>query len=321
MKKLRILTSLTTLDNDYQIEQACSAQETASRLGVELHLVYADNDPITQSQQLLKAIQGPKEQRPDAIILEPAGGTGLLRVAQAATEEGIGWVVVNWDADYLDPLRQCPVPVFAVTSDHREIGRIQGRQIGALAPQGGSILSIQGPSHSPAARQRNEGLQETKPENVEVTILRAKWTGDSAHAAIDAWLRLSFSRTSSVRAIAAQDDSMAMGAREALQEAFEGESWLHLPFLGCDGLAKTGQSWVRRGYLAATVIIPPNIGLAIELLARELHAGVKAPLCTLTVPESFPSVETLTELTSSKRAGAFEAAPAAKTESRNLGGV
>src|ERR1700757_48404 len=57
MKKLRCLVSLTTRDNDYQIEQATSAEEAARRLAIELQIIYAENDAITQSQQLLKIIQ------------------------------------------------------------------------------------------------------------------------------------------------------------------------------------------------------------------------------------------------------------------------
>jgi len=36
MDKLRILVSLTTDDNDYQIEQAQSAEQMARKLGVEI---------------------------------------------------------------------------------------------------------------------------------------------------------------------------------------------------------------------------------------------------------------------------------------------
>ncbi len=63
MKRPKILISLTTLDNDYQIELAADAHDAALRLGVELQLVYADNDPITQSQQLLKVIHSPAKSR------------------------------------------------------------------------------------------------------------------------------------------------------------------------------------------------------------------------------------------------------------------
>src|SRR5689334_24969713 len=93
MKKLRFLVSLTTNDNDYQIEQAQSAEAAARRFGVELQVIYADNDAITQSTQLLKAIQAEEEHRPDAIVFEPVGGTALPQVARAAASAGIGWEI------------------------------------------------------------------------------------------------------------------------------------------------------------------------------------------------------------------------------------
>ena len=36
MKKLKFVVSLTTNDNDYQIEQAAAASEAAIRLGVDI---------------------------------------------------------------------------------------------------------------------------------------------------------------------------------------------------------------------------------------------------------------------------------------------
>jgi ABC-type sugar transport system substrate-binding protein len=77
MSKPRFLVSLTTSDNDYQIEQAQSAEQAANKLGVEVQIVYADNDAITQSTQVLKAIQSPEAARPNAIVFEPVGGTAL----------------------------------------------------------------------------------------------------------------------------------------------------------------------------------------------------------------------------------------------------
>ncbi|PYV70188.1 MAG: hypothetical protein DMG97_19890 [Acidobacteria bacterium] len=57
MKKLKVVLSLTTRDNDYQIEQAAAAQEMADRLNLDLEILYAENDAILQSQQLLNIIQ------------------------------------------------------------------------------------------------------------------------------------------------------------------------------------------------------------------------------------------------------------------------
>jgi ribose transport system substrate-binding protein len=294
MKKLRFLVSLTTNDNDYQIEQAQSAEQMARKLGVEVQIVYADNDAITQSTQILKAIQAAENQRPDAVVFEPVGGTALPQVARAAATAGIGWAVLNRDASYIPELRaSSSAPIFGVTSDHLEIGRIQGLQFAALLPHGGAILYIQGPAENPAAKERSLGMQETKPSNIHVTVLKAQWTEESAQRAVRSWLKLSTSQRATVDLIGAQDDSMAVGARRAFEELAdesERERWLKLPFTGCDGLPKTGQAWVRSGLLAATVFVPPNTGQAIEMLFQAIQNGKKAPERALTVPVSIPSL-------------------------------
>ena len=304
MKKLRFVVSLTTNDNDYQQQQATSAVEAAARSRVDIELLYAENDAVLQSQQLLKLIQASPESRPNGIIFEPVGGTAMPHVAKAAAAAGIGWVVLNREVEYLADLRRCfKVPIFLITSDHEEIGRIQGKQITTLIPNGGSILLVQGPAESLAARQRATGMQEAKPANVQVKAIKANWTEASAHKAVSSWLKLATSQHSVVDAIAAQDDSMALGARKAFQEIHDSalrERWLKVPFLGIDGMPRTGQTDVHRGLLAATIIVPTNTGTGIEMLARALNNGVNPPEKTLTAAQSFPSIEELARKRSQK---------------------
>lgn len=297
MKKLRFLVSLTNNDNDYQLEQASAAEETARRLGVGAEIIFAENDAITQSQQLLKAIQSASDARPDAIVFEPVGGTALPQVAHAAVAAGIGWVVLNREADYLGEIRKkCSVPIFALSSNHVEIGRIQGRQFAALLPRGGSLLYIQGPSDNSAAKERLAGMKQTKPANIQVTMLKGKWTEESATRAVQSWLRLTTSQKAHFDLIAAQDDSMALGARKAFEQIsdpLEREKWLHLPYTGCDGLQKTGQEWVRKGLLAATIYIPANTSMAFEMLVEAIQKGTRPPERSLTTPQSIPPLEEL----------------------------
>src|SRR3989449_251027 len=304
MKKLSVVVSLTTNDNDYQMEQAAAAEDAARRLGVEIRLLYADNDAITQSQQLLKIIQSTSDAHPDGIILEPVGGTALPQVARAAAAAGIAWVVLNRDVEYIQELRKSfRVPTFVVTADHEEIGRIQGRQFGALLPKGGSILYIQGPSESLAAKQRTSGMYETKPVDVQVKIMRGQWTEASAYKAVSSWLRLSTSHQTPIDVIAAQDDSMALGARKAFQELPDNaarDRWLRLPFTGCDGLPKTRQTYVKRGLPAATIFIPPNAGKALEMLVQAVNTGSLPPEQTLLPPVSIPALDTLASAQSEK---------------------
>jgi ABC-type sugar transport system substrate-binding protein len=106
MKRLHIIVSLITQDNDYRLDQAAFAQEAASRRRVEVEIVYAGGDSVQQSQQILKFVQADRESRPDGIIVEPVGGTGLPQVARAAVEAGIGWALLNLKVDYIKELRQ-----------------------------------------------------------------------------------------------------------------------------------------------------------------------------------------------------------------------
>ena len=276
MKKLSFAVSLTNNDNDYQQEQAAAAEKAARRLGVDLKIVDANNDAVTQSQQLLQFIQGAAASRPDAIVFEPAGGTAFPQVARAAIAAGIGWVVLNHDADYIRKLRQdTQVPVFSISSDHEEVGKIQGKQFAALLPGGGSMLYIEGPANSSAAKARSKGMNLTKPANIQAKTLRANWTEESAYRAVSSWLRLRTSQEMRIDLVGAQDDSMAAGARKAFSEIAEGERgrWLQIPITGCDGLPKTGQSWVRSGLLAATIYIRPNADLALEMLTEAIRSG------------------------------------------------
>jgi ABC-type sugar transport system substrate-binding protein len=295
MKRLNILVSLTNNDNDYQQEQAAAAEKAGRRLGVDVTIIHAGNDALAQSQQLLHYVQDSAVVRPDAIMFEPAGGTAFPQVARAAAAAGIGWVILNHEVDYIAELRRTfKVPVFAISSDHQEVGKIQGQQFGALLPNGGSMLYIEGPANSSAAKERTAGMNLTKPANIQVKTMRANWTEESAHKTVSSWLRLSTSQESHIDLVGAQDDSMAIGARKAFSEIAENERarWMKIPITGCDGMPKTGQAWVRNGTLAATIFIRPNTDLGIEMLV-EAFKGAKMPERKVTAPESVPSIRDL----------------------------
>jgi ribose transport system substrate-binding protein len=290
MNNLNVVVALTTRDNDYQAEQSASAAEVASRLGVRISVVYADNDAVNQSQQLVKIIQD-RNQRPDAILVEPVG-TPMPQVAKAAVAAGIGWGILNREADYLAELRRdSQIPVFAVSPDQEEVGRIQGKQLAALTTEG-NVLYIEGPSSSSAANLRTKGMLSTKPAGVTMTILKGDWSERSAHHVVKSWMSLSTSKELHIQAVVCQNDAMAMGARKALVDLNEEERkrWLNTPFLGCDGVTKTGQEWVHTGQLRATVVIPPMAGLALEMLAKAVSTGALPAERTLCAPRSFPNI-------------------------------
>jgi ribose transport system substrate-binding protein len=203
--------------------------------------------------------------------------------------------VLNKKVEYVKELRlRSKVPVFMVTSDHLEMGRIQGRQLAALLPQGGTILSVQGPAESDACRLRIAGLAETKPVNIHLKTMRGNWTEISAFTTVKSWLRLSTSQHEPIAAVAAQNDAMAIGAKKAVEEfAREFPSSQHFQevvFLGMDGVPTSGQAWVKSRVLAATIVAPPLAGTAVDLFVRALRTGEEAPEITLLDPYSFPAL-------------------------------
>jgi len=296
MKKLTFLVSLTNDDNDYQQEQARAAEMAALRLDASVKIIHASNDPVLQSQQLLQFVQGDALSRPDAIVFEPAGGTAFPQIARAAAGAGIGWAVLNYDADYITELRRTTrAPMFSIGTDHLEVGRIQGKQFAALLPKGGTVLYVEGPANSIPSKQRTAGMNQIKPANIQVKSVRANWTEESAYRCVSSWLRLSTSQKMQIGLVGAQDDSMAAGARKAFAEVEgdERERWLRTPFTGCDGMPKTGQAWLRSGILAATIFIPPNTDLALEALAAAFRSGTQPAESKTTLAKSLPSLEEL----------------------------
>jgi ribose transport system substrate-binding protein len=304
--KLKILLCLITSDTDYQLEQAAVAERVAAKLDLSINVAYADSDSVYQSLQILKVIQSEPQLRPQAVVVE-AVGTSMVQVAQAAATAGIGWVILNHDADYLTKLRsQASVPMFAVSTDNHEVGRIQGKQLNALTPPRGCALYIEGPTGSDAARHRSEGMLLVKRPDIALKRMRGGWTETGAWHAVQSWLQLGIGKQAMIDVVVSQNDTMAMGARRAfedMQNLALRDKFLSLPYLGCDGVPDGGQALVRRGLLKATVITPALTGIALEMLAHALRSQTQPPEQTLVTPQPCPSLESLVPAT---HAGATE---------------
>jgi ribose transport system substrate-binding protein len=122
------------------------------------------------------------------------------------------------------------------------------------------------------------------------TVLNGDWTPESASRAVTSWLRLKARGTVDIHLVAAQNDSMAAGARQAIEQLRP--EWAALPFTGCDGLPSGGQKMVAQGRLAATIVKPTTTGPAIELATRRLK-GEKVTPDLILHARSHPPLERL----------------------------
>jgi len=294
MKRLSIVVSLPS-ENNYLREQEAVAKATAQRLGLDLQVINAKSDPVTQSQQVLEIVQS-QTARPDAVIVEPVNNQGLPRVAEAAVAAGIGWVVSNARVDYLEPLRKtAKAPLFAVSQDHTEIGCMQGRQFAAILPHGGSVLYLRGPATNFLAAQRSDGLESVLESNIQLKSLKIQWTAESAYNSVTSWLRLSTVRAGDTHLIAAQNTDFIQAARQAFEEnASDAErtQWLSLPYC-CVGVISQSKPLLDAGTVNAAVITSLTMDTAVEMLVRHLRSGSQPPEHTFVKAWSQPAVDEL----------------------------
>jgi len=293
----RLLVSLLAGDQEFQRLQADDARTAAARSGLTVDIVFAESSAILQIQQLYKAIHRPAEERPRAIIVETVVGEGLERVARAATQAGIGWVLINRRVSYLEDLRRRhpELPISSVGTDQVEIGRIQARQFRALVPSGEAlVLYLQGPPDTSVARERLQGAQEgLSGSGIQLRVLDGDWTELGGGKAVESWLRLRTSEGVRPDLVGSQNDAMAVGARRVLQRAGARPELARLRFTGCDGLVDGGQRLVGTGELAATVITPSNTGPAVDLVARALRSKSSPPAEMVLPPISYPPLDVL----------------------------
>jgi ribose transport system substrate-binding protein len=293
------------VDHEFQRFQAEDARSAAARQGFDLEVVFADNSAILQIQQLYKAIHRPAGQRVKAIVVETVVGEGLERVARAAAQAGIGWILINRRVSYLEELRRAhpALPIATVGTDQIEIGRIQARQFRVLVPaEQGAVLYVQGPADTSAARERLAGVQQGLAGSaIELRVLDGDWTEESGGRAVERWLRLRTSEGVRPALVGCQNDTMAVGAKKALEASKTRPDLAQLPLTGCDGLVEGGRRLVDQRQLAATVVTPSNTGPAIDLLARFLSTQQPPPAELQLSPASYPEIEELARRQAVKR--------------------
>ena len=287
---------LRSADNAYQKQLKAVGLREAKRHGFSLVVEAVQFDSTEQVAQIRKAIKSAAETKMVALLVSGVRDLDLLPVACEAAEAGLEWALLN-EGSFIDEVRE-KYPnraVFAATSNHSEIGRVQARQILAILGGAGRVLCVTGPLSNIDARLRLEGLKEGLDGGSQIAEINADWTSEGARLAVEAWAGSLTGNGDLPDAFVAQNDEMALGVRQALRDIESRRDWPigGAPIIGCDGAADFGQRLVREGRLKATVIMPPGSGAAIEWVARVRKGGERPPLRLLLPVVSFPALSRL----------------------------
>ena len=286
----RIVVCLTSAEQEYQALQAEDARAAGRRLAASVEVLFAEDNAVLQIQQLFRFVHAPEAERPVAIVLHTRVPDGLERVARNAARAGIGWLLLNRSAPYVEALRsEYPVspwrrspPITSRSAGSRRVsssGCARGPPHPLRAGPGRHLRGAAAPGRLRAGGARG---------GLELKLLNGEWTETSAEKAVAAWLRLKTAELFAPDAVVCQNDNMARGTRRVL-ELLRSE-WAKAPFLGCDGLPTSGRRDVEQGRLAATVLLPSCAGPAIELALRWKRDGAEPPAETVLAPAPYPAL-------------------------------
>jgi len=278
----------------FQGQQKTSGLAAAKAAGAALDVFFAEGESRAQRDQMFAYLR--EGESPTAVVVEPVEDTGLRFVAQEALRKGSAWVMLNRTPSWVADLGQEMKGVaFCVTADQKGIGRVQGDQYRALLPNGGTVLYVAGPSLADSAQERLAGMEETKGPLISTIKIVGGWTEKSGYDAVRSWLETTRGFVE-FHLLGAQNDDMALGAKKAASEmaAVLGKAaWRDVPATGVDGMAEFGMRLVEERTLAATVIMPPTAGKAVELLAATRPGGTPAPAITTIPVMSHPHLSLL----------------------------
>ncbi len=266
----------------------------AHLLKTPLDVQFSESDAYLQTQQIYAFVH---DHPPGSVlVVESVEDDALEPVARHAALAGMGWYLLHRVVGYMDRLRRefPALPIGIVTSDQKEIGRIQGKHFEALLSGKGTVLYVQGPEGSSIAADRLAGMREVIDHTpIGYQVIRGDWSEEGGEKAVSKWLEASSARTQ-VQLLGCQNDAMAVGGMRALARgavAYDRRDLATVLVTGVDGNPEYGVPLVDRKRLAATIIMPPAAGHAVQLIHEAwTHPGFSPPPILRLPVRSYPDL-------------------------------
>lgn len=227
--------------------------------GVTMRFTSADDNDKRQIQQIEQFIKDGV----DLLIISPNQAHAITPVVDKAVEKGIPVILFDRKTDG-------KYTAF-IGADNVEVGRQMGDYVARLLDYHGDVIELMGLKGSSPAIERHRGFIERisrYPGIKLVESLQGDWTKASGSRAIQAFSqRHGTASCATIACVFAQNDRMAMGAREA---SLLPKSTL---FCGVDALPgeQGGMKLVADSVLSASYIYPTRGDLVMKLAMNILN--------------------------------------------------
>lgn len=232
---------VSTLSNPFFVQLRDGAQKEADALGVKLEILDAQDDPVTQTNQLNNALSTGT----DAVIVNPVDSDAAVPGVTGLLDADIPVVAVDRGVTDVD------VTSF-VSSDNVQGGKLAAEELAKAIGETGDVIVLQGIPGSSASRERGEGFGAGIDAFSDIAVVATQTANFDRAEGLNVATNL-LQANSGVVGLFAENDEMALGALEALG-ARAGDDVFVVGFDGTeDGLAA-----VSDGTMVATIAQQPE---------------------------------------------------------------
>jgi ribose transport system substrate-binding protein len=258
LAQTRFGLAISTLNNPFFVTLRDGAQMKADELGVELIIVDAQNDASRQ----LNSIEDMIVRQIDILMINPVDAEAIVTAIESANQAGIPVITVDRGASGGEVVSH-------IASDNAEGGRMAARYMVEQLNEEGTIIELEGIPGTSAARDRGMGFNEVIDEYMDVEIVAKQPAGFDRAEGMEVMENL-LQANPDVDAVFAHNDSMALGAIEAIEAAGMLDQIMVVGFDAIDDAKEA----VREGTLAATIAQKPDeMGMIAVETANRIMEG------------------------------------------------
>lgn len=257
--------SISTLNNPFFVSVKDGVEAQAQKLGVNVKIVDAQNDPAKQANDVADLIQ----QGVTVLLVNPVDSAAISTSVEAANKANIPVIALDRSADK-------GTIASLVASDNVKGGEMAAEYIIKKLGEGVKVAELEGIPGASATRERGEGFHKVADQKLNVV---AKQSADFDRTKGLTVAENMLQANPDIQAIFAQNDEMALGAIEASKSA--GKQIFIVGFDGTDDGIKA----VEAGTMAATIAQQPElmgqqgVDAAVKLAKGEkIEAKIAVPL-------------------------------------------
>lgn len=265
---------LKTLSNPFWVDMKKGIEDEAKILGVSVDIFASPSEGDFQSQ--LQLFEDLYNKNYKGIAFAPLSSVNLVMPVARAWQKGIYLVNLDEKID-MENLKKAKGNVEAfVTTDNNAVGA-KGADfiINKLGDNGGEVAIIEGKAGNASGEARRAGASDAFKKTSRIKLVASQPADWDRIKALDVATNV-LQRNPNLKAIYCANDTMAMGAAQAVANAGKVGSIL---VVGTDGIPEA-RNMIESGLMTATVAQnPADIGATgLKLLVEARKTGKVIPL-------------------------------------------